>query len=109
MTSRVINPEPDEEFYSRSLTPVFEGALIGFIVKAMAAAKLDVVNADNAGQLLSIIFTQAGLFHEMPKCPSYLSTLEECNDYVKTHPDIVTLLANVHAKHAYAWLREQRT
>lgn len=111
MAFRTSIPELNGGYYSNFLKPKYERRLIEDVVEAISAARIHVVSADNAGQLLSIILSQAEQFAGMgmPGFPSSLSTVNGCSNYVRTHPDMVTLLADVYTKNAYAWLCEHRT
>jgi hypothetical protein len=70
---------------------------------------LYVVDTTNAGELLFRIWDEAKGFSGLPTCPLYLSTLDQCNNYIRQHPDLAPLLDVVHKKKAYSWFCESCT
>jgi len=89
-------------YYSSTLDSEYEMVMTKQIQRE-APRKID---SSNAGRLLSIIWSRADKLADLPRRPPYLSRLEQCNDYVKQRPKLLSLLAVVHKKKAYVWLCE---
>jgi hypothetical protein len=110
MAFNALIPEPDNTgCYSKHFNDLQE-SLLAQIVREKAAG-IHVVDTNNAGELLFHIWNVAEKafgFSAVIRPPQF-SNLDQCNVYVGRHPDLVSLLAAVHEKKAYAWLCEHRT
>ena len=104
MASSAIIPEPNADgYYSSVLKPKYERGLIEDIGEV--ATDLRVIDENDAGNMLFLIWDQAGQYSALSRPPQF-STRELCNMHIQRRPDLVPLLAAVHEKKAYAWLCE---
>lgn len=107
MASSKIIPEPNAEgYYSKALSARYERFFMDGIQEGAVA--FSTVDSSNAGELLFLIWNEAESTM-LPSRPSCLSTLDQCNSYIRQHPDLIPSLDVVHKKKAYAWFCESCT
>ncbi|KIM30016.1 hypothetical protein M408DRAFT_100172 [Serendipita vermifera MAFF 305830] len=101
--------QPTNDCYSELIDPDSEGFLITKIEKASLENKINLVDHQNAGLLLFLIWKEASLLSALSAIrPPGFGTPNQCNSYVFHNGDrkIVPLLVEVHKKKAYTWLCE---
>jgi hypothetical protein len=101
----LITTQPIDGCYLSTFNPPFDGILIKSIEDEAVKEHIIQVDSKNAGKLLFIIWkTARGFIAFGNKYPSSGFEEAQCNDCANGDPGLISVLAEVHRRKAYAWL-----